>query len=1081
MQHGIETCLGTNGDDCSRQGYYLFYVGNKIVYNAVDEIAYQISSSPFLDDKGNPIPVIAVSGNIFIASRQLPLPVSFSEEVLESQPRVIHLPVLSRTDEALQVGITARPAMGALHHLIDAPRALVVAMDEVQGNPPPAAYVGGMYADVQAPLKYCKSPAFSDARVWTSDGRVSFDLVTLQSHLHYANCSDVGVGGGGLFVAEICRYYLNHSSACSTYVNASCYCAQGVQTFTASSGREITCLGPLYMAYNQRISEITVKPSPSYLATAALLGHSGTVRWLLSVGANKHPLSLELAAAAGHSDIVTLLLESNVPWNERAIFAARMRGHTEIAVALDKLHVRALSGESTGFLPSTALADGSDRCFVRGPEIATAGADGAEGGGQVYDAQLRVLFVPKAYATQTPLFLTFEARRPGNWEANAGVRSLGATATIDVIPLRNFALANAEMRAVTSSEDLIFLNLPLDNIEGGGARARITSFPRYGELYNVIEPADFARVSNGSAQEVSLALASHATLGPKVSQTQDKVELLPAQILNFTGDRLHALPPGPWKGSLFHPPVAACTCRASGVTAAGGVKFAVKKECGATGAFEEGCGQRGTDVVVLRYPQRVFPEELVVTAWLPDSCRLRVLALHPPALSVSWHPVSRNTSADNHVTSPSASVTCAWEYRARPSLAGNRGGSATTQISAGIQSVLTGCAGAWEPLWEGTVLDIRDSASPGSLRLPLAPPHFETDTLLVQVCGLRGKGIGLTDGGNMLEGLRAVLLRGTVGGKPQGLVEHSAYRLAYRRFPGPAGQPRGGLDVFSFSAFDGGLIAPRAEALTLDLAPRIPRARDVHHMVSLKVGGGGGGDGGGGGGEAPQAVPLVPLGVEEGGRVVQVYIIITQLPSRGRISAPPGFTLAASASHTCAATTVVGWRVTPTPSDSGMPSSNAVTEVLYQTADDAGGEPVSRGVWDAFRYVVCSADAALSEQVLGYRFTSITYICPPAWFSDAATGTCQRCRPGFAQRAPASGQIATVGATGNGRCGSGSDGGALNLGGTSQSCVPCAPGSNRSAHSVVCLPCPRGYYAELPGADICSACPPGTFASRVGL
>jgi hypothetical protein len=51
----------------------------------------------------------------------------------------------------------------------------------------------------------------------------------------------------------------------------------------------------------------------------------------------------------------------------------------------------------------------------------------------------------------------------------------------------------------------------------------------------------------------------------------------------------------------------------------------------------------------------------------------------------------------------------------------------------------------------------------------------------VQVCGLRQMGIGLADGGNMLEGLRAVLLRGTKGGKARGIVEHSMHRVAYLR------------------------------------------------------------------------------------------------------------------------------------------------------------------------------------------------------------------------------------------------------------------------------------------------------------
>ena len=74
---------------------------------------------------------------------------------------------------------------------------------------------------------------------------------------------------------------------------------------------------------------------------------------------------------------------------------------------------------------------------------------------------------------------------------------------------------------------------------------------------------------------------------------------------------------------------------------------------------------------------------------------------------------------------------------------------------------------------------------------------------------------------------------------------------------------------------------------------------------------------------------------------------------------------------------------------------------MYQTVASAGDtakipQAVLRGIWDAFSYVVCSADASLGKQIFAYRTTSITYICPPAWFADT-TGTCQRCQPGFVQ------------------------------------------------------------------------------------
>jgi hypothetical protein len=150
---------------------------------------------------------------------------------------------------------------------------------------------------------------------------------------------------------------------------------------------------------------------------------------------------------------------------------------------------------------------------------------------------------------------------------------------------------------------------------------------------------------------------------------------------------------------------------------------------------------------------------------------------------------------------------------------------------------------------------------------------------------------------------------------------------------------------------------------------------------------------------------------------------------------------------------------------------------MYQTVASAGDtdkipQAVLRGIWDAFSYVVCSADASLGKQILAYRTTSITYICPPAWFGDTATGTCQLCQPGFVQAKNESTQGKAHEGEGRGGGGGGGRGGG--------GCEPCAPGSNRSVVSGSCLPCPRGSYAGLPGAAVCGACPPGTFASFEG-
>ena len=79
-----------------------------------------------------------------------------------------------------------------------------------------------------------------------------------------------------------------------------------------------------------------------------------------------------------------------------------------------------------------------------------------------------------------------------------------------------------------------------------------------------------------------------------------------------------------------------------------GKSYNVEKQCGVQGEFETACGARGSDVVILQYAHKVHPEEIVLTSWLPDSARLRVLALHPPATSAVWHPVSGERSQSSH-------------------------------------------------------------------------------------------------------------------------------------------------------------------------------------------------------------------------------------------------------------------------------------------------------------------------------------------------------------------------------------------------------------------------------------------------
>ena len=122
-----------------------------------------------------------------------------------------------------------------------------------------------------------------------------------------------------------------------------------------------------------------------------------------------------------------------------------------------------------------------------------------------------------------------------------------------------------------------------------------------------------------------------------------------------------------------------------------------------------------------------------------------MLAQHPPAQRATWQPTTTSTPPHRHFTSAQASSAGIMENRVTvsPSTLGvagtgwgaQTGGTAQTKVAPRIDTVLTGCAGVWESLYEGDIVDIRDPGSnPGHLRLPFPPPHFETDALAVQVC-----------------------------------------------------------------------------------------------------------------------------------------------------------------------------------------------------------------------------------------------------------------------------------------------------------------------------------------------------------
>ena len=113
-----------------------------------------------------------------------------------------------------------------------------------------------------------------------------------------------------------------------------------------------------------------------------------------------------------------------------------------------------------------------------------------------------------------------------------------------------------------------------------------------------------------------------------------------------------------------------------------------------------------------------------------------------------------------------------------------------------------------------------------------------------------------------------------------------------------------------FAGFDGGPVAHFPGAVTLQLPPRVQTAGLGQHQVFVTAEGKNdhvvplchldpseGGGGASGGGEA----------VKGQGGVSDIRIIVTEMPARGQINVPVGYTLVSSASHMCGGSRIVGF------------------------------------------------------------------------------------------------------------------------------------------------------------------------------
>ncbi|EKX47786.1 hypothetical protein GUITHDRAFT_137172 [Guillardia theta CCMP2712] len=1003
-KHGYETC-GPSG--CTRDGYYLFYTGDRTASARIDELAVEISSSPFLDDKGNPIPVISALSSLLLFSRQLPYPVTWSEEVVENQARVAYLPYITVTDESLEAFVASLPAKGELFHLIE------IKCDDVDGFTQP-----GSCSDIQAVNLLCGSEqAYSDLVIRNSRGDASWSIVTIEDELFAANCTDLTQVNGRRVVrgvndsAMICKTFINETTRCLVSPMTTCSCVY-------PSG--FTCFLSIYANYLLPLSSYSLMPKRSYVTLATLFERTKLLKWMLTIGCPvgmtlrllPPPLflikrageeAMEIAAALGNLNLLQLLLQFGSSPTQRAISAAWKRMRVDVAHYLEELS-RAISS-------SSSFGQNQSRCFVKGPMFDLQVSSIPS---KVADVELRLLYVPEPFDISPALTANFRLTRPGSFQLTDSFLS---SATFRILPQRNYPMSSGVTANLSSSETLQVLQLSLIKVEEGETRARVLSFPQHGDLYNLLPVYGADGNISGSF------------LGPRVVAAEQQQEQLPVSVLNLTNGTLTERRGEGWTGRLFYPPIPSCRCRHKvvGVQLVNGQErpqVRTESQCEEAEAFSSMCGDRGTDAAMFRYEQKVFPEELSIQSWMPDSTFLRVLALHPPWEEVKYSLLRSQSSLLSN------------EFEAAGGGGEARREEATVTKEREESWLLQGCSNQWEELWRGYAIDVRASPGAATLDPPLPPPSFPTDSILIQVCGLQHRGIGMADGGNVLEGLRVVRLKGTAGDLPEGMVTHPLQLVGYRR---RNDGKEDGQDEFTFSAYDSKRLASSSN-VSLSLPVAQADGGKIQQEVLVR-------------GSVPARVPvrvldqsLFPLSLQ--------LVVLTTRPTRGTLQAMEGYRFLPLQRVTCGSSSLLG----EVYESSTQTASPPLPAFLYSAPSEAGGKD-----FDRFEYIVCpsSRSSPLLFVSPPRRTVRISVLCDANKFWAASS--CKICPPGSSK--PADQLIPQLG---------------LYSLTWHLNCSSCPAGTFRDSLTSSCQPCPPGSFAFLPGSSSCSPCPPGTFNPQQG-
>lgn len=223
--------------------------------------------------------------------------------------------------------------------------------------------------------------------------------------------------------------------------------------------------------------------------------------------------------------------------------------------------------------------------------------------------------------------------------------------------------------------------------------------------------------------------------------------------------------------------------------------------------------------VAFRFAKKVFPTDFSFIAVIEQSSKVRISAKAPPKRSQTRNFVQGDTQSSRLVYKRVSRNISAFETEIQ-------GTSYTKPESQSLLSwhYITGDTdGLWINLWDGVAATLVVKDEPMKHRATFCNDAsfswLETDTIMLEVCGLKNMGTSFSDPGLQLAGVANVQLNGSRGGVPLGLVQSVTSQFVYMPHMSNASEDRFDLAMNDFS----NKLSSDAEEIRLSTAKRDPR------------------------------------------------------------------------------------------------------------------------------------------------------------------------------------------------------------------------------------------------------------------